>query len=312
MKPSLPLACFSLAVTLMAPTALAAAEEHGPAAGAPVCTGFGPQTPRDIDSLVGSNKRVVIKSPKSAEMNLCNIHFHKNAEHKAKAFSIYAGDGDGHGYESGYQCGISKELSKSELMPTASPICKSSHGELKPGDTIEVHWVYSSCDIKARDIKPGAALGACLTTACANPQLRVETQVFTLVNDNHALDLSELDFEGNSVNGFLQPNRLPGGTGTPVEFIGSTTGPKYTEQACSPLAVTWSVRPQCAKLNINTVGEWCKSNAYGEDHAHGVRKLVTHRKLLSPIQAPALPKPPAATKPAAPKPESKPAAKESH
>ena len=111
--------------------------EHGMSGAA--CVGFGPQTPRDIDSLQGENKRAFAMAPSSREMNLCNIHFHKNAEHKAKAFSIYAGDGDGHGYESGYQCNISKELSKAELASTAKPVCKSEHGELKPGDTIEVH-----------------------------------------------------------------------------------------------------------------------------------------------------------------------------
>jgi hypothetical protein len=306
----------AIALSILSAAAMASDGEHAPASGAPACVGFGPQTPRDIDSLGGSNKRVVVKSPKASEMNLCNIHFHKNAEHKAKAFAIYAGDGDGHGFESGYQCGMSKDLSKSELMPASAPVCKSDHGELKPGDTIEVHWVYTSCDIKARDVKSGAGLGACLTKSCANPQLRVEAQVFTLVNDGHALDFSELDFEGNSVNGFLQPNALPKNTGTPVEFIGSTTGPNYSEQACSPLAVTWSVRPQCAKLNINTVAEWCKGNAYGEDHAHGVRKLVTNRKLLSQISgtqaAPAAkPSSPPAAKAAAPAaPATKPATKD--
>ena len=39
--------------------------------------------------------------------------FHENAEHKAKDFSIYAGDGH-EGYDSGYQCTISKELSSAE------------------------------------------------------------------------------------------------------------------------------------------------------------------------------------------------------
>ncbi|TPW18512.1 MAG: hypothetical protein FD130_200, partial [Halothiobacillaceae bacterium] len=63
----------------------------------------------------------------------------------------------------------------------------------------------------------------------------------------------------------------------------STTGPKYSDQSCSPLGVTWSVRPQCAKVNINSVGEWCKNNEFKEDHAHGVRKLVVNPKLLSPI-----------------------------
>ncbi len=250
---------------------------HGEMSGK-ACEGFGPQTPRDIDNLTGENSRMFTMAPPSTEMNLCNIHFHENAEHKAKAFSIYAGDGN-HGYDSGYQCGISKELSKAELAPTKGAICKGEHGDLQPGDTIEVHWVHTSCDIK-----PGAGLGSCLSDTCANPELRVETQVFTLVNDSNALDFNDLDYDGNKVNGYHQPKALPTNTGKPVEFLGSTTGPKYSEQQCSPLQVGWSVRPQCAKLDINSVGEWCKDNAFDEDHAHGVRKLVTNPKLLSTIK----------------------------
>jgi len=241
------------------------------------CVGFGPQTPRDIDSLAGENKRIFGMPPASTQMNLCNIHFHENAEHKAKEFSIYAGDGN-HGYDSGYQCGISKELSKAELAPTKGAICKGKHGDLQPGDTIEVHWVHSSADVK-----PGPTLGSCLSDSTMNPALRVETQVFTLVNDPNALDFNDLDYDGHMVNGYHQPKALPTNTGKPVEFLGSTTGPKYSEQQCSPLQVGWSVRPQCAKLDINSVGEWCKDNAFNEDHAHGVRKLVTNPKLLSNI-----------------------------
>ena len=242
------------------------------------CVGFGPQTPRDIDSLGGENKRSFAMALPSTQMNLCNIHFHENAEHKAKDFSIYAGDGN-HGYDSGYQCGISKELSKAELAPTKGAICKGKHGDLQPGDTIEVHWVHSSADVK-----PGPTLGSCLSDSTMNPALRVETQVFTLVNDPSALDFNDLDYDGHMVNGYHQPKALPTNTGKPVEFLGSTTGPKYSEQQCSPLQVGWSVRPQCAKLDINSVGEWCKDNAFNEDHAHGVRKLVTNPKLLSTIK----------------------------
>lgn len=251
---------------------------HGDGAGK-ACVGFGPQTPRDIDSLKGQNPRSFNAAPASSEMNLCNIHFHKNAEHKAKAFSIFAGEGDGHGYQSGYQCNMSKTLSKAEMAPTAEKICDSAHGDLKPGDTIEVHWVFSSCDIK-----PGPTLGSCLSDSCANPQLRVETQVFTLVNDPNALDFNTLSYDGGMVNGWHQPKALPGGTGTPVQFMGSTTGPSYSEEKCSPYQVTWSVRPDCAKVDINTVGEFCKGNVFNEDHAHGVRKLVTNPDLLSTIK----------------------------
>lgn len=242
--------------------------------GSPACEGFGPQTPRDIDGMKGTNPQVFSLAPKANNMNLCNIHFHNNAEHKARDFAIFAGDGD-HGHGGGYQCAMSKKLSKAELAPTKEDICKG----LKPGDTIEVHWVHSSCQIT-----PGKGLGSCLNDKCTNPDLRVETQVFTLVNDPKAMNFNDFAYGGNMVKGRHQARALPKGTGKPVEFMGSTTGPKYSESTCSPLQVTWSVRPKCAKLDINSLGEWCKKNEFEEDHAHGVRKLVTNPKLLSIIK----------------------------
>lgn len=235
------------------------------------CTGFGPQTPRDIYNKAGNNARIFSEAPDYDEMNLCNIHFHQNAEHKSKYFSIFAGEGD----KAGYQCNISKSLSDAELTATDGDICNG----LKPGDTVEVHWVHSSCDVT-----PGKGLGSCLSEGCANPDLRVETQVFTLVNDSEALNFDDFAYGGNVEDGYHQAKALPRKTGRPVEFLGSTTGPSYTEQTCSPLQVSWSVRPKCAKLDINTLGKWCKSNVFKEDHAHGVRKLVVNPDLLSEIK----------------------------
>ncbi len=266
--------CLILTAAVISPSAFAEHHANKASSGSAVCEGFAGQTPRDIDSKAGTNPVKFSLAPASSNMNLCNIHFHANAEHKAKDFAIYAGDGKD-GYGSGYQCGISKTLSAAELAAPDGEICKG----LKPGDTIEVHWVHTSCDVA-----PGPGLGSCLSDACANPDLRVETQVFTLVNDADALDFNDLSYDGNQANGFHQAKSIPSNTGLPVEFMGSTTGPKYTEQACSPLQVTWSVRPQCAKLDINTIGKWCKSNVFEEDHAHGVRKLVTDERLLAPIQ----------------------------
>ncbi|MFT6046268.1 MAG: hypothetical protein ACI9WC_001973 [Arenicella sp.] len=238
-----------------------------------VCLGYAGQTPRDIDSKAGTNTVKFDLASPSSEMNLCNIHFHANAEHKAQAFNIYAGDGKDV-YGSGYQCGMSKQLTKAERKTPEGEICKG----LQPGDTIEVHWVHTSCDVE-----PGPGLGSCLSDACANPDLRVETQVFTLVNDSNARSINDLSYDGNQANGFHQAKVIPNDTGTPIQFMGSTTGPSYTEQACSGLQVTWSVRPQCAKLDINTIGKWCESNAFEEGHAHGVRKLVTDVGFLAPI-----------------------------
>jgi len=71
-------------------------------------------------------------------------------------------------------------------------------------------------------------LGSCVSDTCANPDLRVETQAFTLVNDKNALKFSELTYDGHKANGLHQAKALPTGTGKPVEFTGSTTGSSYS------------------------------------------------------------------------------------
>ncbi len=236
--------------------------------------GFGPQSPRDIDTLGGANNRLFNAAPSHTEMNLCNIHFHKNAEHKGGEFNTYAGNGDGHGFQSGYK--YSGQLSKAELTETKGDVCASDHGSLASGDTIEVHYVHSSAMIE-----PGPTLGACLSESIMNPQLRVETQVYVLVNDKNALDFGTLTEHGVK-NGLHQALNIPNNTGAPVQYAGSTTGPGYNEKG-SPLQVSWSVRPKVAKVNIASVGEWCEGNTFNEDHGHGVRNLVTNPDLLSKI-----------------------------
>lgn len=236
--------------------------------------GFGPQAPRDIDLALGTNPVHFSAAPVRTRMNLCNIHFHKHAEHRGGEFTRYAGNGDGHGFQSGFQ--YSGSLSKSELRPLDHEVCPSQHGGLNSGDTIEVHYVHSTARVK-----PGPTLGACLNEAIKNPQLRVEAQVYVLVNDPNALDFGKLTAISEE-GGFQQAAGIPDNTGTPITYAGSTTGPGYNEKG-SPFQVTWSVRPRVAKVNVESVGRWCKGNAFDEDHAHGVRNLVTNPTLLSPI-----------------------------
>ncbi len=236
------------------------------------CVGFGPQTPRDIANTEGSNTVVFPTAPPSTEMNLCNIHFHNGAEHRAPDFAIPVVAG-GHA-KGGFQCAMSTSLTEAERAPFADNACDG----VKSGDTIEVHWVHSTCDVA-----PGPTLNACLSAACSNPSLRVETQVFTVVNDRDALDFQDLA-KLVERDGRHQTNKIPSDTGDPIEFLGSTTGPSFTESVCSPFQVSWSVRPACAKVDIASLSAWCADNAFDEDHAHGVRKLVTNKDLLAPIQ----------------------------
>ncbi|CUH99602.1 delta-class carbonic anhydrase [Leisingera aquaemixtae] len=236
--------------------------------------GFGPQSPRDIDAASGANSRSFEPAPPSTAMNLCNIHFHKNAEHRGGEFTTYAGNGDGQGHGTGYT--YDGTLTAAETAALDHPISASAHGGLQPGDTIEVHYVHSTAQVQ-----PGPTLGACLSDAIKNPQLRVEAQVFVLVNDDAALDFAVLA-EPGMANGLHQAVNIPSTTGTPLQYAGSTTGPGYNE-AGSPFQVTWSVRPKVAKVNIHSVWKWLDGNIFDEDHAHGVRNLVTNPDLLSHI-----------------------------
>lgn len=236
--------------------------------------GFGPQSPRNINALQGNNSVLFNAAPDYSEMNLCNIHFHKNAEHMGGEFSRYAGHGDGKGHGGGYR--YSGTLTSAELTPVDGDICPGKKGSLNAGDTIEVHYVYSTAQIT-----PGATLGACFNDAMNNPQLRVEAQVYVLVNDSKALDFVKLT-SFDEQDGRYQALNLPTNTGKSVHYAGSTTGPAYNEQG-SPFQVSWGVRPRVAKVNIATVGEWCQDNVFEEDHAHGVRNLVTNPDLLSTI-----------------------------
>ena len=238
------------------------------AAAQQICQGFGPQTPRDITEVAGTNERLFTIAPEASKMNLCNIHTHTNAEHKGPSFSVSAGTGD----DGGWKCNASANLSASELADAPGAM-----KGVKPGDTIEVHWVHTSCAVT-----PGEGLGSCLSDACANPQLRVEAQTFLVVNDPSAASFLDYAYQGNVVDGLHQAKALPDG-GTTVVFQGSTTGPSYTEQTCSPLQVTWSVRPSCMKVDINSLHEWAADNPFNEAKSHGVRQLVTAPELLSPI-----------------------------
>jgi hypothetical protein len=238
---------------------------------APLCLTSGPQTPRDIAMVDGLNMDNFTMAPDVSEMNLCNIHTHTNAEHKGPGFSVFVDDSD----YGGFACNGTDDLTEDELEPAPG-----AFGKVKPGDTIEVHWVHTSCDID-----PGEGLGACLSDTCTDPLLRVEAQTFLVVNDDDALDFTDMDYTGFEVNGLDQAKMIPSNTGDPVVFRGSTTGPSYNQSVCSPLKVTWSVRPTCAKLDINSLHRWAEEgNVFNETESHGVRKLVTAPELLSPIE----------------------------
>ncbi len=100
------------------------------------------------------------------------MHFHRNAEHKAAAYSTYVKDGD----NSGWAC----QESAAERIGKDHVEYKGCEG-ITEGDTIEIHYVHTTCDTETKGVTPlGGGLSACLTTMCPNPQLKVVAQVFVL------------------------------------------------------------------------------------------------------------------------------------
>ena len=238
----------------------------------------GAQSPRDIDAITGNNSKESVTADPFTLMNLCDIHFHKSAEHKGGEFTEYAGNGNGEGYGSGYKYSKSDTLTQAEL---ASYEFKEQyeHNPLHSGDTIEAHYVYSS----SPDATLGNGLGTCLNADGTAPSLRVESEVYVLVNDESAPDFNELNTITTEVNGFHQAANIPDAEGaTSVNYEGSTTGPGYNEEV-SPYQVSWSVRTHVTKLDIATVEEWLEHNDFNETHAHAVRNLVINPDLLSEI-----------------------------
>lgn len=229
-----------------------------------VCSEAGPQSGRDIDSGDGTNPVDFPVAPAPEELTLCNIHFHKFAEHKSSGYAVPAGEGEHAGFAcEGYE-------------PRSAGAAEGDYGckGIAPGDSVEVHWVYSTCDAG-----PGQGLGNCVSCPEEGRSLRVEARVFTLVEEGGA-DFLAYDYEPGSDP--AQPKALPDAPDA-VVYLGSTTGPSFDDECCSPFRVTWSVARSCASLDIESLGAWCSDNVFSEDHAHGVRPLVTDPALLSPI-----------------------------
>ncbi|MBI1384006.1 MAG: cadmium carbonic anhydrase [Rhizobiales bacterium] len=256
----------------------------------------GPQSPRHIDAIFeGTNRSYFEPAPHSTELNLCNLHYHLSAEHRSFGFVNFARYGG-----TGFECSSTNYMAEAQKQAYAG---ETYCGEVTPGSTIEVHWVFTSCPEIGAPSGEGLP-GACKPEHCDDPVLRVESQVFLLVNhdpDENGFrpsvppGLGEVEsFEpyGSVVKthyrGQIQPERLP--SGSAVTYLGSTTGPHYNnDSACSPAHVTWNVRTACRTIDIRTFHEWCRTSKFfrhlkdGKVEAHGVRPLVEDAALLAPM-----------------------------
>lgn len=135
------------------------------------------------------------------------------------------------------------------------PVCQS----VEVGDQVEFHWVYTSCEPKDELVK---GLDNCVCDR-DDMVLRVHAQAYVVGDTGVAPDQPEGDL---------------------VRYAGSTTGPAYDAQTCSPARVNWVVDREVEVLGKDALGAWCQTNPWiGEDQPHEARALVTDPTQLSPI-----------------------------
>ena len=243
MKHTLTLGILLCAVLIVGSHPLSAAE---------ACSVSGPQSPRDITQFAGENPIRFDLADDTTAMNLCNIHFHRSAEHRASDYSILTGEGD---YK-GWACS-EPTATAADRHRNGGPGCEG----VAVGDTIEVHWVFTSCDTG-----PGEGLGNCVSCPEEGRNLRVEGRVFVLADEG--LDFADFDYvDGSSP---AQPASLPTADHL-VQYLGSTTGPSYDDETCSPYSVGWSVSPTCSPLAIGTLPPVVRRRWLGQRLRRGPR-----------------------------------------
>lgn len=205
--------------------------------------------------MSGDNETDYGEAPDLAGMNLCDVHYHRNAEHKANDYFDFIDTGDDH---AGYAC--------TGFIPPDPNADRGDVGVVE-GDTVEIHWVYTNCDTTSNGVVlNGTGLNACLTNTCANPRLTVVSQVF----------VAEERGEVRSLDSPMQHDDLR------VSYTGSTTGPTYSNDHCSSLQVFWDVKTTCHySLDLRALERFARQKG---EHAHGVRELVIDPALLSPIE----------------------------
>ena len=136
-----------------------------------------------------------------------------------------------------------------------APACKL----VEVGDQIEFHWVYTNCEPNPTPVK---GLDNCV---CDRDDLvlRVYAQAYVV---------------GGTGEAPTQPQ------GELVTYTGSTTGPSYDDQTCSPARVNWEVAPAAEVVAKNELSAWCQNNPWiDEDRPHESRDLVTAPAELSPM-----------------------------
>lgn len=241
------------------PPAVAATPTPEPAAAPQYpCAETEPQAPRDVTpGATGFNIPIVDVIPwnQIPSLHHVNTHFHQGAEHKSSGeYDIVKRDDAGDELP-GFYCSTTS-LSGAQRARYDFQYCH----DVKVGDTYEMHWVHSS-----NGVSVGPGLGGAFARG-ANPAVAVQAQVFVVVNDANYDNIDLMSsFAGNATS--------------IRSYMGSTTGPSYNNEFCSPYTVSWHVDPSCHYISASSFDNMCRElkllGADADTHPHGSRFLVS-------------------------------------
>ncbi|CAE7835505.1 unnamed protein product [Symbiodinium sp. CCMP2592] len=250
------------------------------------CRDAEPQSPRDVSSGFVGDMRARMKpldGDAIKDFTQVNLHWHLGAEHYSKGeYDIPVGkhlhyrhgvpEWDGHplvpeGTQPGFFCNLRHY--DDYLKPYDFQYCKHA----KVGYTYEFHWVFSSAGPLEREFRIFNGLGQAFNRS-KNPTAIVRGQVCRIINDERLRTEDQIE---EDYNNFIEQWREPY-LGDAVRYVGSTTGPSYNNEVCSPLQVNWHVDTKCCTLTAQTMDRTCQRMAelgLTTDLApHGSRELV--------------------------------------
>jgi hypothetical protein len=241
---------FTVAAALCTPAAGAAEAAGGGEEGAAEPAMCGPQSPRDIAKAGGTN-RLPVPGDGTRPPRLCNMHFHRPAEHT----------------------GIGACPAVAAETPAGGVCGGEGHEPVRAGDEIEVHWVYTNCP--AYDV-PRPGLDNCVCDEPPRVVLMAFGQKYVVAEEGAPGADRELREPTADVA------RYGGSTTGPKYSSGEPDDPR----PCSPARVQWQMARQCRALDIAALGAWCDDNEWNEDHADDPRGLIERESWLSPYVPP--------------------------
>jgi len=240
-------------------------EEQGKAA-VLLCEDAEPQAPRDLSTGatgLREPKAHVMTMEQSNQLYVTNVHFHLGAEHKSDFYNIpNASDAYDQGRSEdkirpGFMCDTSS-FTSDQLKEYTFQHCE----DVEVGRTYEVHYVSSSAGTKDGGLKDGLGVAAA-GRGLANPMIVVKAMVYLVVDD-------EAFYQDDLLSNFDTDGALM--------YAGSTTGPSYNNEVCSPYTITWHVSPKCTTVSASAFDKLCQdmvSNGEVKDVApHASRLLV--------------------------------------